>query len=136
VPRSGDVRLRGVLIALATLVVGLVVAVNVLPGSSPPASAPVARSGGPRVSVLTIVAGPGIAYDRTEYEVPAGIVQVHLSGLPGIGLKFADPRLRECRLFTGGPSVCMVKLARGRYAVFDGIRSHRAAGLEATIIAS
>ena len=133
--RNRDVPLKGVLVALAALV-GLIVTINVVPARAEPSQAARGGSAHPPVSVLSIVAGPGLAYDRRQYEVSAGTVRVRLTGLPGLGLTFADPRLRGCRLATDGPRSCTVDLTEGSYAVFDGIPSHRAAGVEATIFAT
>ncbi len=68
---------------------------------------------------------------------------MQLTGVSGIGLMFDDRRFRDCQLVLGrtaagretGPRTCTVALKPGRYLVDDMIAGHRAAGLEATIVA-
>ena len=90
-----------------------------------------------RESVLFIAALPTIKFDATEYEVPAGRVEIRFFGARGITFTFDDARLRHCTLSSAlPPDVCRVTLAPGRYLVYDTVPGHRAAGYEATIVAT
>jgi hypothetical protein len=133
---------RGVRIALLAastvlVLVGVLAAVVVGVGTtgSEPARPPSATAPTARVDV---VAGPGLVWNQKEYVVPAGRVGIHFSGASGLTFGFDDPRFRACQLGTspGSRHTCRLNLPPGRYLVYDMVPSHRAVGLEATIVAT
>ncbi|HEX5587408.1 MAG TPA: hypothetical protein VFZ17_08880 [Acidimicrobiia bacterium] len=93
-----------------------------------------------RISVLYIEALQTLGFDSKEYSVPAGRLEIRYFGAAGIPFTFDDPKLRrQCELSartTNEVDRCRVTLQPGRYLVYDPIGSHRAAGLEATIVAT
>jgi hypothetical protein len=99
VDRRTMLRVGALLLGVAALVVVVAVA---LVGGEPDASdtTPTARKAH-RAAVLTVVAQPNITFDRKEYVVPAGRLEVHLTGAPGISLMFDDRRFRSCQLALG-----------------------------------
>ena len=91
----------------------------------------------PATATLTID-NVALSFDRQVYTVPAGRVRVRWVGDSGLIVGFGDPRFRRCQLSTGngGRPSCQVTLTPGRYLFYDLVPSHRAAGLQTTIIAT
>jgi nitrite reductase/ring-hydroxylating ferredoxin subunit len=86
-------------------------------------------------SVLDVTALATLEYDKKIYDVPAGLIEIRLSGADGITFTFDDPRYRYCLLAPepGARHTCRVALSPGDYLVYDTVPGHRQAGEEATI---
>jgi hypothetical protein len=88
-------------------------------------------------SVVTVVARPNLTFDQAEYVVPAGRVELHIKGVRGIAVGFADRRVSKCVLAVEGVRTCRVVLRPGRYTIWDTIPGHRVGtGLVSTIVAT
>jgi len=91
---------------------------------------------GPAINTLAIDALPSLAFQATEFTVPAGINQIEYVDKGGSHtLVFADPKLDYFNLAVpGGPTKGKVDLAAGvDYTVYCTIPGHRAAGMQAVI---
>jgi hypothetical protein len=86
-------------------------------------------------AVLHVRALATARFDRSEYTVPAGLLEIRYTGATGLTFTFDDPRYRYCLLDTdrGGVHTCRVLLDAGDYVVYDSVPGHQAAGLQATI---
>ena len=92
---------------------------------------------GAPVATLEIDALPALHFQATQFTVKAGIVDIHYVSEGGNHtLAFDDPRYASFLLMApSGPTTAKVLLKPGSYVVYCTIPGHRAAGMQATIIA-
>jgi plastocyanin len=100
------------------------------------ASGPVGPTG-PAVGALDVTAEPGLTFDKKQYTAPAGIIDVnYIDGGGTHTLVFDDPALKYFQLAVpGGPAKGKVELVAGKtYTIYCTVPTHRAAGMEATVV--
>lgn len=92
---------------------------------------------GPATSTLTVSALPSLKFDANQYTVKAGVVQMNYVSKGGSHtLDIDDPKYATFNLAApGGPTTGKVLLKPGTYTIFCNIPGHRAAGMQATVIA-
>jgi len=90
---------------------------------------------GAAVGNLDVQALPTIKFNATNFDVPAGIVDVKYSGAPGHTLAFQQPNVLCVNLGTPGPpSEEKVLLKAGQtYTIYCTVPGHEAAGMKATV---
>ncbi len=92
---------------------------------------------GEAVGTMEVDALATLKFNATNYDVPAGIIQIdYILGGGQHTLVFTDPKLRGFELAVGGnvtKDTGKVELAAGSYTIYCSIPGHRAAGMEATV---
>lgn len=92
---------------------------------------------GEPVATLEVDALATLKFNATEYEVPAGIIQIdYVLGGGQHTLVFTDPKLKGFELAVGGnvaKDSGKVELAAGNYTIYCSIPGHRAAGMVAQV---
>jgi plastocyanin len=88
------------------------------------------------VGTLDVQALASLKFNATNFDVPAGVVQVNYGGAPGHTLEFREanvlcgPEL----LSSGTPHTALVTLKAGQtYNIYCTVPGHAAAGMEATV---
>jgi plastocyanin len=118
----------GLLLAAGSIVVGHA-------DEKKAASGPVGPTG-PAVGTLDVTAEATLTFDKKQYTVPAGIIQVnYIDGGGTHTLVFDDPALKYFNLAVpGGPKTGKVELVAGKsYTIYCTVPTHRASGMEATV---
>lgn len=92
---------------------------------------------GAPIATLAVQAFPTLHFQATQFTVPAGIIKITYTSMGGNHtLAFDDPKYSSFLLMApGGPASATVLLKPGSYVIFCTIPGHRAAGMQATIIA-
>lgn len=94
---------------------------------------------GAAVATLKVTAEPELKFDSTSYTVKAGIVEIDYidaGGTHTLNFDSPDPKLAGFQLnVPGGPTKLKADLAPGTYTIYCAIPGHRAAGMQATVIA-
>ena len=92
---------------------------------------------GAPIATLAVQAFPTLHFQATQFTVPAGIIKITYTSMGGNHtLAFDDPKYSSFLLMApGGPTSATVLLKPGSYVIFCTIPGHRAAGMQATIIA-
>jgi plastocyanin len=92
---------------------------------------------GAPIATLGVIAFPTLHFQANQFTVPAGIIKLTYTSMGGNHtLAFDDPRYSSVLLMApGGPTSVNVLLKPGSYVIFCTIPGHRAAGMQATIIA-
>jgi plastocyanin len=90
---------------------------------------------GPAVATLEVQALPQNTFQATEFQVPAGIVEVNYVQVGGSHtLLFTDPKFNGFQLAVPrGPKTGKVEVEPGSYTIYCNIPGHRAAGMEAAV---
>ena len=103
--------------------------------SSASSSGPV-NPAGPAKATLEIHALPVLKFNATQFTVPAGIVDIHyISDGGSHTLAIDDPQYSSFLLQVPPAANGKVLLKPGTYTIYCTIPGHRAAGMQATIIA-
>jgi len=143
---TANPRLGSSAIAIAVAVLALLVMAVGLTSIGP--SSPKASKGpsgykqptGEAVGTVAVTALATLKFNATNFEVPAGIIDVkYILGGGQHTFVFSDPKLQGFELAVGGNVTTdegKVELAAGTYTFYCSIPGHRAAGMEATITAS
>ncbi len=90
---------------------------------------------GPAVGSVAVQAEASLHFDATNFDAPAGIVQLNYSGPTGHTLAIQDPKFDGFLLTTdaAGPKSGKVELAPGTYTIYCTVPGHEAAGMHATL---
>jgi plastocyanin len=93
---------------------------------------------GPPVATLEVDALPSLSFQAKEFTVPAGINQINYVDRGGTHtLLFDEPEFSGFQLAVPqGKKSGKVDLKPGNYTIYCNIPGHRAAGMEATVIAT
>jgi plastocyanin len=93
---------------------------------------------GPPVATLEVDALPSLSFQAKEFTVPAGINQINYVDRGGTHtLLFDEPEFSGFQLAVPqGKKSGKVDLKPGNYTIYCNIPGHRAAGMEATLIAA
>jgi len=93
---------------------------------------------GPPVATLEVDALPSLSFQAKEFTVPAGIIQMNYVDRGGTHtLLFDEPEFSGFQLAVPqGKKSGKVELKPGNYTIYCNIPGHRAAGMQATVIAT
>src|SRR5215210_5883369 len=93
---------------------------------------------GPPVATLEVDALPSLSFQAKEFTVPAGIIQINYIDRGGTHtLLFQQPEFSGFQLAVPqGKKSGKVELKPGSYTIYCSIPGHRAAGMEATVVAT
>jgi plastocyanin len=93
---------------------------------------------GPPVATLEVDALPSLSFQAKDFTVPAGIVQINYIDRGGTHtLVFQQPEFSGFQLAVPqGKKTGKVELKPGSYTIYCTIPGHRAAGMEATVVAT
>jgi plastocyanin len=141
---SASPRLRSstLVLMLAGLMIIVMSAGLLTLGPSEPADSGAAAGfkepAGPPVATLEVDALPSLSFQAKEFTVPSGIVQINYIDRGGTHtLLFQQPEFSGFQLSVPqGKKSGKVELKPGSYTIYCGIPGHRAAGMEATVIAA
>jgi uncharacterized cupredoxin-like copper-binding protein len=92
---------------------------------------------GAPIATLAVQAFPTLKFQATQFTVPAGIIKITYTSNGGNHtLAIDDPKYSSFLLMApGGPTSATVLLKPGTYTIYCTIPGHRAAGMQATVIA-
>ncbi len=88
----------------------------------------------PAENQLEIVGFNSLKFDKTEYAVPAGCLELTFGGDGGHTLVFSSPPPSPFPKFDGPGASATYAVEAGEYTVFCDVPGHRAGGMVATLI--